>query len=171
MNAKFELNWKLFFLPIILLFISETVKNIETKERKKEMPPKQQKKQQQNSSKGSGTSSTSSRDTYGKSVLNRAENGNPIFAVTLALPSRTSATTSQSQEISSTASAMSGGAAICMMNSFSMEAEGIGLGDIILVYDKAKPFADSMFSAVTVWPSKYVLRGCTSKLASFMYAL
>ena len=134
------------------------------------MPPKQ-KKQQQSFYKGSTTSSSNSscsssaahQGPHGKSVLERAENGNPIFAVTAALPTRTSATTSQSQEITSTASAMSGGAAVCMMNSYSMDAAGIGLGDIILVYDKTKPCADSLFSAVTVWPSKYVLRGCTLK--------
>lgn len=132
------------------------------------MPPKQKKQQQQqqqqqNSSKGSNTSSassSSSQSSYGKSTLDHAVNGNPIFAVTLALPTRTSANTSQSQEVTSTASAMSGGAAVCMMNSFSMDAAGIGLGDIVLVYDKTKSLADKMFSAVTVWPSKYVLRGC-----------
>ena len=135
------------------------------------MPPKQKKQQQQSASKGNTPFSPSSRDSYGKSVLNRAENGNPIFAVTLAIPTHASATTSQSQEVTSTASAMSGGAAVCMMNSYSMDAAGIGLGDIILIYDKTKPFADSMFSAITVWPSKYVLRGCIIKklLALFTF--
>lgn len=138
------------------------------------MPPKQKKQQQQQqqaTSKGNAIFSASSRDTYGKSVLNRAENGNPIFAVTLAIPTHDSATTSQSQEVTSTASAMSGGAAVCMMNSFSMDAAGIGLGDIILIYDKEKPFADSMFSAVTVWPSKYVLRGCKFLKKKFIYII